>query len=625
MFRYLIAASLLFLLAPALVLAQAFTPDRLIEDSRFSDAETLGGASGIQRFLEAKGSVLANTSPDFLVKLREPEQSLKERLPDPRPNLGRLRTAAELIFDAASHNGLNPQVILATLQKEQSLINKNFASGTDLKRALDRSLGFGCPDGGLCGEIFLGFYHQLFGNFDAEGNRFIGMPASLMRSFNYEAGGARVGRGPMVDGANNAFGSSARVRSARVGDLIVLENTQGGPNSAPATQSVTLSNFATAALYRYTPHVYNGNFNFWKFFNEWFRYPNGTLVRASAAGGIYVIENGFRRPVSQFVINQRNLDAGSIVTLSASEFSEFAPGEAMTPIDGTLVGDSLGKNYLVEGGKLKFLSSFVAAQRGLSLAGSNPLPDEEIATYPDGEPALPEEGTLVKSSDNPAVYMITNNQKRLLSGFVFKQRGLSFSDVLVAQAGELGTYPTGPLLPPKDGTLLKAASSPAVYHVSNGLLQPMALFVFQSRGFSFRDVTAVSESELASWEQTSPMPPATGTLAKGEGAAAVYYFEAGLRRGVSFDAFRSRGFDFKDVKTVSGRELEIFEQGDDLPLADRALIKLEGAPTVYWLVDDILRPLSLTAFQNRGFVFGQIQTIGAEEFAKYPVGGVVEN
>src|SRR3989344_8022080 len=256
------------LLVPAISLADTFNPNILISDARFIDVATLGGgAEGIQKFLEAHGSVLANTSPDFLLKLREPgDVNLKSRLPDPRPNLGRLRTAAELIYEAAISAGINPQVVLVTLQKEQSLVDGKFFTNTSLQRALDRALGFGCPDDDGCSDLFLGFYHQLFGNFDSAGDRYIGMAASLARSFYFEVGGVRVGRGPILSG-----------RTARVGDVVTLDNTQGPPNNAPAQQIVSLSNYATAALYCYTPHVYNGNYNFSRFFTAWFKYANGTL------------------------------------------------------------------------------------------------------------------------------------------------------------------------------------------------------------------------------------------------------------------------------------------------------------------------------------------------------------
>src|SRR3989344_2958472 len=234
-------AGLLFLL-PIFTAAQdvGFNPSLLISDERFADTATLGGADGIQKFLESRGSVLANASPDFIAKLREPgDTDLKSRLPDPRPNVGRLRTAAELIYDASISAGLNPQVVLVTLQKEQSLIDGQFDTERGLRRALDKALGFGCPDDGGCSDIFLGFYHQLFGNFDSAGNRYIGMFMSLARSFNFEVGGVRVGRGPTVDAANNAFGNGNRVRTSRKGDVLTLENTQGSPNNAPATQIVT--------------------------------------------------------------------------------------------------------------------------------------------------------------------------------------------------------------------------------------------------------------------------------------------------------------------------------------------------------------------------------------------------
>src|SRR3989344_4352525 len=349
-----------FSLAPVVGSAQVvggFDPNILISDERFADTATLGGAAGIQKFLESRGSVLANTSAEFIVKLREPgDTDLKSRLPDPRPNIGRLRTAAELIYDASASAGLNPQVVLVTLQKEQSLIDGKFDTERGLQRALDKSLGFGCPDEGGCSDIFLGFYHQLFGNFDSAGNRYIGMPSSLVRSFNFESGGVRVGRGPLLNG-----------HTARRGEVITLENTQGPPNNAPATQSVTLTNFATTALYRYTPHVYNGTFNFHKFFTQWFRYANGTLLQ-TAGGSVYVIDNGLKRQISVFVMTQRGLNPAAVITVSSGELSEFTAGDVMPPSDGTILKNSAGQTYLMENGERRLVSSFVAAQRKLNLA-----------------------------------------------------------------------------------------------------------------------------------------------------------------------------------------------------------------------------------------------------------------
>ena len=603
---------------------QAFDPNNLIADERFADIATLGGAEGIQKFLESKRSVLANTSADFVARLREPaDVNLKSRLPDPRPNLGRLRTAAELIYDASTSSGLNSQVVLVTLQKEQTLITGTFSDAA-LQRALDRALGFGCPDEGGCSDIFLGFYHQLFGNFDSEDTRYIGMPASLMRSFNFESGGVRVGRGPLTDASGNAFGNGNRTRTARRGDVIVLENTQGPPNNAPATQSVTLTNFATTALYRYTPHVYNGNFNFHKFFTQWFRYANGTLLQ-TAGGSVYVIDNGLKRQISVFVMTQRGLNPAAVITVSSGELSEFTAGDVMPPSDGTILKNSAGQTYLMENGERRLVSSFVAAQRKLNLAAAVLVPDAEITTYRDGGRALPAEGTLVKSRDNAAVYMITNNEKRLLSAFVFKQRALKFADVLTAEPGELDSYPSGSLLPPNDGTLIKASEEPAVYYVGNGQLQPVTYFVFVNRGLSFRDVVSVPLAELNSWTKGKLLPPPTGMLVKGRSQSAVYYIESGVKRPISYGVFFANRFSFKDVVVGTDAEIAAIETGDELRLPERAVVKTADNATVYYVVEGVLRPLTLKAFQNRALRFQDVAIVSAEELGKYQIGATVEN
>jgi hypothetical protein len=186
------AIILLFTLTTGQVLAQGmavlpeFNPSILIQDKVFIDTQTFGSAAGIQKFLESKKSILANTSQEFLVKLKEPSSTaLKTALEDPQANLSRLRTPAELIWDASQGAGINPQVILVTLQKEQGLITNNQSVAPEkLQRILDVAMGFACPDGGGCGALYLGFYFQLFGNLDESGNRYLGAAKSLMKSFN---------------------------------------------------------------------------------------------------------------------------------------------------------------------------------------------------------------------------------------------------------------------------------------------------------------------------------------------------------------------------------------------------------------------------------------------------------
>ncbi len=61
-----------------------FNPDNLIDDKVFSNSKAMT-AGDIQKFLDDKKSILANTSNSFVMQLKEPanNSSLKETLEDP--------------------------------------------------------------------------------------------------------------------------------------------------------------------------------------------------------------------------------------------------------------------------------------------------------------------------------------------------------------------------------------------------------------------------------------------------------------------------------------------------------------------------------------------------------------
>lgn len=618
----LIIFSQIFLVPVAAVANEAFDPGLIISDERFGQVNAFSSADTVQRFLEERGSVLANTDQEFLKKLKEPvDVTLKQGLDDPNPSLGRLRTAAEIIYDAAEASQLNPQIILVTLQKEQSLITGSFSSDSVLQRRLDRALGYACPDSGTCGDLFLGFYFQLFGNFDNGGNRYLGALKSLSKSFYTEVNGQVVGRGPSVDSQNRAYGSAPRVRTARVGDTIEVENTQGPPYNAPATQMVTLKNSATAALYRYTPHVYNGNYNFWKFFNEWFRFTNGSLVRLQGSEQVFYIDNGNRRLVSGTVMTKRGLDITKAFTVTTSELNEFPIASPLPPPEGTIVAPaSGGVFYLVSENELDPLSSFVAGLRGLSLANALYLPDNEVSTYAVGEKALPPEKTLVRSVSEQVVYYVEGGKLRPVSGFVFTQRGFKFANVVTGQDSEISSMPKGQTLPPLDGTLVKSSSSPLIYYVALGQKFPVPYFVFKARGFKFANVVALGNDELENMPTAEHLAPADGTLIKAKGDAAVFLVEAGSLHHISGFMFKHRGYKFADVLEVTAQELALIPTNSPLTLADGSLIQVTGYPTVYLLEEQSKYPLTLQAFNNRGFKFSDVITMPADEAARYMTG-----
>src|SRR3989338_1787466 len=539
----------------------SFDPGFLISDAAFADTGTFGSSTGVQQFLESRGSVLANTDPVFLTKLREPaDVALKTALEDIRPNLGRLRTAAELIYDAALGAGLNPQVLIVTLQKEQSLITKNFTTDADLQRALDRALGYGCPDSQPCQASFLSFYGQFFGTLDVAGDRWLGAAKSLSKSFSHEVNGTRVGRGPLIDAQNQAFGSGPFVRASRINDTVIFQNTLGGFAGVQAIQTITLKNFATTALYRYTPHVFNGNYNFWRFYNEWFRYPNGTVIKLSSDSTLWVIDNGLRRTFSTFVAQQRGINISNPIVVSPTEFASYIEGSRYLPKDGTIIkSDAETVYYLIEEGKRRKITDFTAKQRGLNIAAAVTLPQAEVQSYDLGSILLPLENTLIKASDNPTVFMILGGVKRPITYAVFIQRKLNFADVALLPPAEVSEIPNGPLLPPSDGTIVRG-SGPAVYLVENGTKRIFSYNVFVQRQYSFASVVVLSDEEMNALTVGLPVAPQDNTLVKLVDHPAIYMVSGGAKAHVTAAVFNLRKLYLQPIMILSSHELDSLPQ-----------------------------------------------------------------
>ncbi len=602
----------IFLLSPSLVSAglpvnPAFNPDKIIDDAVFSDTKTFGGASGIQKFLESKGSILANANPDFLAKLKEPQISLlKQGLEDPQPNLPRLRTAAELIWDASVQSGLNPQVIIVTLQKEQSLITgRQTSTPEQLQRALDFSLGFGCPDSGGCGAVFTGFYHQLFGNFDSEGSRYLGAARSLMKSFNTPGG-----RGPMFNGS-----------VSRVGSVITLDNTEGAYDGIMRQQSITLGNSATAALYNYTPHIFNGNYNFWKYFNEWFRYPNNTLFKLANDTKIYIILNGVKQPVPQFVIIARGLNPSSAITVSQTEFESYVTDKLLGPVDNTVIKVEGENGYYVFQNNLKLpATSVVIAQRGLNVANALNVSALDAALFEKGPQLTPNDGTVLRGKTNHAVYLVSGGFLQLFSGYTFAQHGAS-KRMQIIDDSELESYPKKGFVAPLDGTIIKASNSQAVYVTDKGQKRPMSGEVFRSRNIVPKQIAVLSSEEvdgisLGVWatpkEQSFYTVGSTGQL---------WLFKDGSKHSISNFVKGQRKItpDF----TFSQSEHDAWPVGPGITPRDNTLVKGDGSGAVYVVLKSQLRLLSAAAFKARKYSFKNVVTLPQVEVDGYSQGEVL--
>ncbi len=595
-------ALLLPLSAHALEVLPNFNPNVIVLDAAFTDLRTFTGPEGIQRFLESKGSVLANTSPDFLVKLGEPDSvSLKQTLDDPEPNLGRLRTAAEIIWDAGQSSGMNPQVILVTLQKEQGLIGD--VDPSRLQRALNHAMGFDCPDSSGCGNLFPGFYYQLFGNVDTQGNRYLGATKSLMKSFVTPGG-----RGPTIAGL-----------PAHVGQNITVANTLGDYFGIPALQTVTIGNAATAALYRYTPHVFNGNYNFWKFFTSWFKYPNGTLIRSTADDTVYIISDGALRRVPTFVSVARQLGLGTAITASPTEISGYPIGPTYGPVDDTVI--SLNGQFYVFIDSVKHpASSFVLTKRKLDPAMILPISPADADLFETGTQLTPPDGTVLKTPSSADVYLVDGGMLKKYSAFTFKQfKASKLLQILPAE--EVALYPKQGYVAPMNGTLIKSLNGDGIYLMSDERRLPLTPELFKNRGYSKKNVVALTtDEEIASIPVGPPATPKDDTFFLLD--TELFIFTSGAKHPIFPFVAKQRG-----IKADYAFEASIastWPDGIAISPKDGTVLRGKTDSTTYVVIKGQLRALTSQLFKLLGFNPKKTLTVDDGEIAALAKGPYAE-
>jgi hypothetical protein len=312
------------LIAPAFVIilniafmgisSAAFTQGNIIDDQVFDNVSTMDAAA-VNSFLNGFPNSCLSTNNGFTAS-------------DPigyTPNggykYGAAVSAGQVITDAAKTYGINPQVLLTTLQKEEGMVKGDGPYGCSAL-AMSAAVGYACTDsdtashtytytngtdpGTLSTPLFFnhgtpvnsvtntcvnsnlkaGFTEQIiraawllkFGEQRAEGNlawnvQLTNFPQQGDIWNNSDDPQSCYG-GPMTAGTFKVCPTGSAVS---YDGFVTIDGT-----------SVQVQNGATAALYWYTPH-FNGNQNFDLIFGNWFGstsgcdFPNGSSAGLSNA------------------------------------------------------------------------------------------------------------------------------------------------------------------------------------------------------------------------------------------------------------------------------------------------------------------------------------------------------
>ncbi|MDD4902493.1 MAG: hypothetical protein PHE24_05155 [Patescibacteria group bacterium] len=425
-----------------------FDPNYIISDAEILNYNSMT-APEIQKFLESRGSYLAAYAVTD-------------------PNTGINETAAQAIYDRCQANKISPRFVLVLLQKEQGLVeDPNPSPGS-----LDWATGYGCPDGGGCNARWQGLWKQV--------------NSATLQFYDY-----------MVNPGDYGY---------QKGNTYVFTNKYSTIVDGPV--SVTPYNIATAALYNYTPHVYNGNYNFYVLWQKYFarNYPDGSLLQIKGDKTVWLIQNGKKRPFTSLNVLSSRFDANKIILIEKADLDKFGTSTAIKFANYSLIRSPRGTVYLlVDDQKRGFTSKAVFKKFGYNPVEVVAAGWDDINSYPEGAPLYATStypaGALLQDSKTGGVYWVYEGKKAPVPDKILLTTKFKNKKIIKASAAELAQYPTTNPVLFGDGELLSSPSSPAIYLIVGGKKRPfMSTDLFVKLGYKLSNVIKVSPQFLANYD-----------------------------------------------------------------------------------------------------------------------------
>jgi hypothetical protein len=428
---------------------KTFDPNHIIGDYEILDHDCMTREE-IQKFLEDKNSYLANYSCE-------------------NPDTGEELKASEIIYNRAINNKISPKFLLVLLQKEQSLIEDSSPSSGQLKWAT----GYGCPDSSGCNTRWEGFWKQV-------------NSASLQF---------------------RDYMDNPHLYNFKQGHPYTFDN----PYSTLKQEKTTVipQNKATAALYNYTPHVYNGNYNFYRIWQRYFTksYPDGSLLQAEGEAGVWLIDNGEKRPFHTQTALTSRFDKNKIITVSKSTLSSYPEGAPMKFPNYSLIRSPRGDIYLlVDDKKRKIANDEAFRSIGYNPAEIMNASWQDIRAYEDGKiitaTSTYPTGALLQNNKTGGVYWVYEGTKAPVMDRIFLDTKFSHKHIIQVEPEKLEKFEKTDAVRFDNGELITTPDSPAVYLISDNKLRPfISGEAFEDMGYKWKNIITTPSKILGLYEK----------------------------------------------------------------------------------------------------------------------------
>ncbi len=193
-------------------------------------------------------------------------------------------------------------------------------------------------------------------------------------------------------------------------------------------------------------------------------------------------------------------------------------------------------------------------------------------------------GTLVKTVDDPTVYLITNGEKRAFQNMTALLTRFDPRMILTTTASELSEYPLGaPIALPNYAVLFDGTTH---YLVDNDTIRPFdSETTVRYFGYNPDEIISVTTSDLNGYTQGTTITKDTsapiGSVVRIKETNGLYYIKDGAYHPIRHEAIYKTNFSNLPITTTSIASLQTLTNGDPILFKDGTLFGITGFNEIY--------------------------------------------
>ena len=364
---------------------------------------------------------------------------------------------------------------------------------------------------------------------------------------------------------------------------------------------------------------------------------NGTLIKSASDPTVYMVEDGRKRRVNNpglFLSQGYKWERIKTVSQQTLDLHPLGLEYTVTPLTTLESGITLMQApgspiYSVKNNiKYPFINSEVFESYNYISANIQSVTQETLNTFPTGDNLMIRNGSLIRSTTSPDIFIIEDGRRRKIvdPGILFRS-GYKWDRIKAVSQQTLDLHPLGleyTTLPSNilesETSLIKGPGS-LIYLVKNNIKYPFVNSeIFDSYNYIYANVQSVTQETLDLLATGENLPINSGTLIRSTTSPDVFIIEDGKKRKVLDPGvlFKS-GYKWENVRLVSQATVDMHPNGFDfknvnwqvngsLITAYGKIGKLENGqlrlfPDIETFLShyknwDLVRPISTTLFKS---------------------------